>query len=115
MSVALYLDEHVPLDVTKGLRLRGVDVLTVQEDGRRGEDDPVLLDRAAELGRVIATQDEDFLTEGARRQREGIAFAGIIFAAQDRTTVGSCVRDLELIALAGRPDELANRVTYLPL
>ena len=33
MSVALYMDVHVPLPITSALRLRGVDVLTAQEDG----------------------------------------------------------------------------------
>ena len=32
MSVALYMDEHVHRAITVGLRLRGVDVLTAQED-----------------------------------------------------------------------------------
>ena len=31
MSVRLYMDVHVPLAITEGLRLRGVDVLTAQE------------------------------------------------------------------------------------
>ena len=32
MSVALYMDEHVHRAITVGLRLRGVEVLTAQED-----------------------------------------------------------------------------------
>ena len=32
MSVRLYMDVHVRRAVTAGLRLRGVDVLTAQED-----------------------------------------------------------------------------------
>jgi hypothetical protein len=41
-------------------------------------EDPRLLDRAGELGRVLFSQDEDLLIEAARRQREGIHFAGVI-------------------------------------
>jgi len=33
MAVGLYMDVHVRRAVTVGLRLRGVDVLTAQEDG----------------------------------------------------------------------------------
>ena len=33
MSVGLYMDVHVPAAVTKGLLLRGVNVLTAQVDG----------------------------------------------------------------------------------
>jgi hypothetical protein len=33
MSVRLYMDVHVRRAVTEGLRMRGVDVLTAQDDG----------------------------------------------------------------------------------
>src|SRR5215510_2746618 len=82
MSVALYFDVHVRRAVTEGLRLREVDVLTAQEDGAATMDDSVLLDRAMALGRVVFTQDEDFLREAHRRQETGEAFAGVIYAHQ---------------------------------
>ncbi len=53
MSVKLYMDVHVRRAVTDGLRLRGVDVLTALEDGAAELEDPALLDRATELGRVL--------------------------------------------------------------
>jgi hypothetical protein len=53
MALAFYMDEHVPKPITLGLRVRGVDVLTAQEDEHRETDDAVLLDRATELGRVM--------------------------------------------------------------
>ena len=71
MSVALYFDVHVRQAVTDGLRLREVDVLTAQEDGMATIDDPVLLDRAMALGRIIFTQDEDFLREAHRLYGSG--------------------------------------------
>lgn len=33
MSLRLYMDANVPRAIAEGLRLRGVDVLTAQEDG----------------------------------------------------------------------------------
>jgi len=74
------MDVHAPLAITQGLRERGVDALTTQEDESSRFLDPQLLDRATELDRVLFTQDEDFLAEGARRQRLGKTFAGIIYA-----------------------------------
>ena len=65
------MDVHVRRAVTTGLRLRGVDILTAQEDGAGEFDDPRLLDRATELGRVLLTQDDDLLKEAARRQKPG--------------------------------------------
>jgi Domain of unknown function (DUF5615) len=52
MTIKLYMDEQVPRQITLGLRLRNIDVLTVQEDDRTGLDDPNVLARAAELQRV---------------------------------------------------------------
>ncbi|MCM0593378.1 MAG: DUF5615 family PIN-like protein [Gloeotrichia echinulata IR180] len=115
MTIALYMDEHVRRAITIGLRLRNVDILTVQEDGRAGTPDPILLDRATELGRVIFSQDQDFLIEANRRQAEGIAFLGVIYASQLSVSIGDCIRELEIIAKASEQEDLANLVLYLPL
>jgi hypothetical protein len=115
MSIALYMDENVHRAITSGLRVREIDVLTVQEDRRIGFPDSKILDRATELKRVLFTQDDDFLAEANCRQLENIAFFGIIYAHKLRISVGDCIRDLEIIAKAANLEELANRVEYLPL
>jgi predicted nuclease of predicted toxin-antitoxin system len=115
MAVGLYMDVHVRRAVTVGLRLRGADVLTAQEDGAANFDDPRLLDRASELGRVLFTHDDDLLREAARRQETGEIFAGVIYAHQLNLTVGQCIEDLELITHATESVEWINQVTYLPL
>ena len=94
------MDENVHRAITSGLRLRGIDVLTVQEDGRRRLRDPTVLDRATELGRILFSQDDDLLVEARRRQSKGISFSGLAYAHQLEATIGECVRDLELIAQA---------------
>lgn len=109
------MDENVHRAITTGVRLRGVDVLTVEEDGRRRLADPRVMDRATELGRVLFSQDEDLLVEARRRQSVGIPFSGLAYAHQLEATIGECVRDLELIAKAALPEELANQVLFLPL
>ena len=63
------MDVHVPYAITIGLRLRGVDVVTAQEDGSRELEDADLLDRAGSLGRIIFSEDDDMLREGASRQK----------------------------------------------
>ncbi len=115
MSLAFYMNEHVPNSITVGLRIRAVDVLTAQEDEHRETDDAVLLDRAAELGRVMFSFDADMLREATRRQRAGGSFAGLVFAHPTRISVGECIRDLEIIAKAGEPADVANEIVYLPL
>jgi len=109
------MDEHVPRAITEGLRLRRVDVLTAQDDGRRGASDRALLDRAHELGRPLFSQDEDLLAEAARRLAGGIPFAGLIYAHQLHATIGECVRDLALIAALADLADLASHVEFLPL
>lgn len=114
MTVALYMDEHVHRAITTSLRLRGVDVLTAQAEGRRHVPDHVLLDRATELGRVLFS-DEDLLAEANHRQRERIPFAGVVYAHQLQVSIGTCVRELELIAKIANQEDLADRVEYFRL
>ncbi len=115
MGIKLYMDHHVPRAITAGLRLRNVDVITAFEDGTSETSDRDLLDRAAQLGRVLFTQDDDLLAEAAVRQEREMLFPGVVYAHQLHVPIGSCVRDLEIIAKAGEPSDLANRVEYLPL
>jgi hypothetical protein len=115
VSLKLYIDVHVRQAITTGLRLRGVDVLTAQEDGASRFPDDILLDRATALGRVLFSQDRDLLREAAQRQQRGVPFAGLIYAHQLNMTIGQCVRDLELLALISDPKDFEGRVEYLPL
>ncbi len=115
MPIQLYMDQHVPRAITIGLRLRGVDVLTAFEDGASQLDDTALLDRADELSRVLFSQDDDLLAEASKRQRLGRHFTGVIYAHQLRISIGQCISDIELIARAAEPLDLADRVEFLPL
>jgi predicted nuclease of predicted toxin-antitoxin system len=71
--VRLYMDENVHGVITRGIRKRGVDVLTVQEDGYGGRDDPDVVDRATSLGRVLFSQDEDLLDQLDQGKQEALA------------------------------------------
>ena len=109
------MDEHIHRAITSGLRLRGIDVLTVQEDGYGGYPDPMILDRATELKRILFSQDRDFLIEANRRQAESIEFSGVIFARQSIVSIGQCINDLEIIGKLGKLEEFINQVQFLPL
>ena len=115
MPLYLYMDVQVQKAITTGLRRRGVDVLTAQEDGAATWSDRELLDRATQLGRVLFTRDDDFLMEAAHHQASGVPFAGVIYAHQTRVTIGTCIDDLELLAKVYEPSDIAQRVEYLPL
>jgi predicted nuclease of predicted toxin-antitoxin system len=109
------MDVHVPRAVTTALRLRMIDVLTAQEDGTAQLDDGRLLERAAELSRILVSQDKDLLGEGTRRLRQHRPFSGIVYAHQLRVTIGQMVEDLELIARATSQEEWQGRIEYLPI
>jgi hypothetical protein len=109
------MDHNVPSAITTGLRLRGVDVLTAYEDNHHQVPDPLLLNRAHELGRVLFSRDDDLIAEAVRRQREGTAFAGVIYAHQLRVSIGAAIDDLLLITVSGEPEDLTNTVQFLPL
>ena len=79
-----YADEHVPLAIVCGLRIRGMDVTSVTELERQGTDDDVLLEQATHEQRMMLTCDADFCVElrlciGASR------ICAIVFLAPART------------------------------
>jgi predicted nuclease of predicted toxin-antitoxin system len=115
VGIALYMDHNGPRAIILELRRRGVDLLTAFEDGMADQEDSALLDRARDLGRVLFSRDDDLLREATHRQKQGIDFAGVIYAHQLRVTIGTCVRELEIIAKTGEPQDLASRVEFLPL
>jgi predicted nuclease of predicted toxin-antitoxin system len=113
MSLGLYMDVHVPLPITRGLRRRGVDVLTAQEDGTTRLTDAELLRRARERGRILFSQDEDLIMEAVKCQRAGEPFATVVFARQLDLSIGRCITDLETLAKAALPEDAAGQIIFL--
>jgi hypothetical protein len=94
----LYADEDFPLAVVEELRRLGHDVLTVQQDGRRGVPDPDVLARAHALGRAVLTHNRRHF---ARLDRQGAPHSGILSATQDPTNHPALAARIHA-ALAGR-------------
>jgi len=115
MALAVYVDVHVPAAITEGLRRRGIDVLTSQQGGTRRADDAFLLRRATQVGRLLVTQDEDFLVVAASWQDAGWEFTGVVFAPQDSQRIRRYIEDIELLAACCSAQEVANQVFHLPL
>jgi hypothetical protein len=114
MTIALYMDHHVKAAITDGLRGRGVEVVTCLDDGMEQADDGLILQRATELGRAVFTQDDDFLVLADEWLDSHRNFAGVIYAHQLAITVGQAIRDLELLAMVLEPEEMQNRIEFLP-
>src|SRR5262245_51063477 len=107
-TIKFYTDEHVSKAVIKGLRERGADVRTVPEAGLLGASDEEHLERARAEGRVVFTQDDDFL----RLHAAGANHSGIAYAPQG-TPIGELIRGLMLIHQVLEPGEMENHVEYL--
>lgn len=91
-KIKFYTDEHVSKAIVKGLRQRGVDVMTTVESGMLGASDQDHLAFARTEKRVIFTQDDDFL----RLHTTGIDHMGIVYAPQ-QTPIRKIIYGLMLI------------------
>jgi len=91
------------------LRRAGVDVSTSASAGLRGASDEMQLAFAVREGRVLFTQDCDFLALHA----SGKVHAGIAYCRQTKHPVGALIRALLLLWEIYEPEEMQNRVEYL--
>jgi len=108
MAIKFYSDEHVSPAVVNGLRQRGIDVLTAKEAGMLGMPDEKHLELASTQGRVIFTQDSDFL----RFHSKGINHHGIVYAHQ-RTSISQIIQGLTLIYQILTEEEMNNQIEFL--
>jgi len=106
--IRFYTDEHVAGAVIRGLRQRGVDVLTVSKAGLLGAPDEEHLARATKEGRVLFTQDADYL----RLHASGTSHAGITYATQQAST-GEIIYGLMLIHQVLDSEDMVNHIEYL--
>jgi predicted nuclease of predicted toxin-antitoxin system len=107
--IRFHLDENVALAVALGLRRYGVDVITSQEAGLLGQPDEVQLRFVQDSGRVIFTQDQDFLVIASQRRDH----AGIAFCRKGKKTVGEMIEALVLIYEVLTPADMLGQVEFL--
>lgn len=115
MTITLYMDHNVVRAVVEGCRSEGLDVLTAYEDGWHERSDIDILARAEALGRVVFTQDTDFIVLATERQALGTPFPGVIFGKHGSMSVRKVIDDLVLICRALTVEELSNKLIWLPL
>jgi len=112
--IQLYADENVDDRIIRGLRLRGIDVITAIEADMIGKSDSEQLSHASLNGRVLLSSDQDFLGLHPRWIREGKQHAGIIYYSQYRVTVGTCIWGVKLIVDVLSPEEMQNHLEFIP-
>lgn len=107
-EVRYYTDEHVSRAIVRGLRNRGIDVLTAPEASMLAAADNRHLALARRENRVLFTQDADFL----RLAAAGATHAGVVYAHQ-QTPIGRIIRHLALIHLVLSAEEMVGEVEFV--
>jgi hypothetical protein len=70
---------------------------------------------ATSEGRAVVTSDIRFKALAQDWQRDGRPFGGLIYGHPKHVSIGEFVHDLEIIAKATEPHELAGTAIHLPL
>jgi predicted nuclease of predicted toxin-antitoxin system len=109
VPIRFHLDEHISGHIAGGLRRRNIEVTTMAEAGLIGATDMAHLEFAASSGRVVVTQDDDFL----RLHVQGATHAGIAYCQQQSMSIGEMLRRLILIHDLLSPEEMLGRVEFL--
>lgn len=102
------MDENMPPAVADQLRATDIDVSSVHELQIFSEDDPIVLELANEVERVICTRDADFV----RLAQAGMEHACIVFFDRGQRNIGYMVRSLRSIAQDITMEEMRNRVEF---
>jgi len=113
----LVSDENFNNNIVRGLLRRNpdLDIVRVQDVGLRGEEDPVILEWAAQEGRILLTHDAATMALFAyERVSTGKAMPGVIEVPDD-LPIGEAIEDILLIAEYSNQNEWEGRVIYLPL
>ncbi|MBZ0318395.1 MAG: DUF5615 family PIN-like protein [Anaerolineae bacterium] len=110
-ELRFYFDESVELAVSEQLAAGKIDVVSAHSLEKLGDEDINHLQRATELGRVLCTYDSDFLILAA----EGVEHAGIVYAQQQKTSIGDWVRGIRVLHTRMTAEESQGQVIFLSL
>ena len=114
-DVRLYVDEDAGEDaVVKGLRARGLDVLTTVDANRLGSTDAEQLATATSLRRTIYTFNVgDFARLHREHLAQGIEHTGIIVIPDQRCSTGEKIRRVTKFVKSITAEEMLDRMQYL--
>src|SRR5262249_10474679 len=101
--------ENCTKAIAVGLRRQGIEVTTTRDARLLGARDEEHAAYALAEGRVVFTQDRDFLRINAAR----VPHAGIAYCEKDTRSIGEIIAALVLLWEIFEPEEMANRVEYI--
>jgi len=110
--IELYLDEDVPEAIAVALRLRGYDVMTVSEVGRKGLTDIEQIKYATSENRIMFTHNiADFCKIHSEFIKRGNEHSGIILSKQ--VSVGIIIKALLRLLSNLTNEKVRNNVIWL--
>lgn len=115
MQIRLYLDEDSSSHaLAHNLRLRGIDVTTVLEEGRTGRPDDEQLEFATAQARALYSCNKgDFPQLHTEYLAQGKDHAGIILAPQQRYSIGEQGRRLLRLIKTKSAEDMRNSLEFL--
>ncbi len=116
-----YLDDHLAKAIAEQIVAKGADAVHCADVGKTHASDSEHLEYAATEGRILVTQDDDFIRLAATWAQEGKSHSGIMFVpphlkgqAQISYAVNALFEYHELVEAGAATDgEFENIVTYL--
>ena len=108
-KIKFHLDENVNNAIADGLRRRKIDVTTTSDAGLISATDEEQLNFARSQGRVIFTQDSDFL----KLHNAGFEHCGIVFCIKGSRSIGDILRGLILVWEVLEAEEISGKVEFL--
>lgn len=119
-TLKFYTDTHIAKAVALQLRNRSVDIIRCEEVDMAEAEDFEHLEYATREGRVIITNDEDFLALDATWREQGKTHAGIMHCrSQGEIAIGIIVKKCiaineRIISGQGTVEkDIANQVIYV--
>lgn len=110
-------DDNFDNRILDGLLRRkpDIDLVRAQDVGLYEQKDPILLDWAAQNGRILLTHDVSTMTAFAyQRIRSGQRMAGV-FEIRQNEAIGAIIEEILLIDECSYEGEWENKISYLPL
>ena len=114
---AFLADENFKIEIVRGVLRResSIDIVRAQDVNLNQTPDPIVLERAAEMGRVLLTHDyNDMPIYIDERLRAGLPMPGAVLIPWTLPP-GQAVEDLLLLIGGSLEHEWENRLHYLPL
>lgn len=108
----VYADEHVDGRLLRALERLGWQVVRAADELGEGKKDEVHFAKAAEMGLVLLSNDDDMLRIAADWMRRGKEFPGLVYCHPMKyKRVGEALR--ALLSLAARVEKRRGHVFFL--